>query len=160
MDVSRSHLPIATGGRDPHGWQSWDNYRAVHERRLERHPFPDPSRPNTLDFDRVNPDRWVLSGLVYCYRNAVLEVEKAYHTRRVGGRGIIQVRCYSFLYVGWIAGGNLALKYHNHHADPDEYIHRVYHPITGREVLYEVLHRHQFPMFAEVLDELEAVTRG
>jgi len=54
----------------------------------------------------------------------------------------------------------LALKYHNHHADPDEYIHRAYHPVTGREVLYEVLHRHQFPVFSEVLDELEAVTRG
>ena len=113
-----------------------------------------------MDFDLVNPDRWVLSGLVYCHRNTVLEVEKAYHTRRIGGGGIIQVRCYSFLYVGWIAGGNLVLKYHNHHADPNEYVHRVYHPITGAEVLYEVLHRHQFPVFAEVLDELEAVTRG
>ena len=53
----------------------------------------------------------------------------------------------------------MVLKYHNHHADPDEYIHRVYDPVTGRDVLYEVLRREQFPVFAEVLDELEAVTR-
>ena len=101
-----------------------------------------------------------MSGRVFCYRNAVLEVENLYHTRRVGGGGIIQVRCYSFLYVGWIAGGNLALKYHNHHADPDEYVHRVYDPVTGGDVLYEVLLREQFPVFAEVLDELEVVRGG
>lgn len=101
-----------------------------------------------------------MSGRVFCYRNAVLEVENLYHTRLVGGRRIIQVRCYSFLYVGWIAGGNLVLKYHNHHADPDEYVHRVYDLVTGGDMLYEVLRREQFPVFAEVLDDLEAVTRG
>ena len=101
-----------------------------------------------------------MSGRVFCYLNAVLEVENLYHTRRVGGVGIIQVRCYSFLYVGWIAGGNLALKYHNHHADPYEYVHRVYDPVTGGDMLYEVLRREQFPVFAEVLDELEVVRGG
>lgn len=159
MDVRRSNLPISAGGRDPHGWQNWDNYLAVHERRLERHWFPDPLRPNTLGFDLANPDRWVLSGYVYCRRNVILEVAKVYQTRRIGGGGIIQVRCHGFLYVGWVAGWNLVLKYHNHHADPDEYVHRVCDPATGEEVLYEVLRRQQFPLFAEVLDELEALTR-
>ena len=52
------------------------------------------------------------------------------------------------------------LKYHNLHADPAEYIHRVYDPTTGEQVLYEVLERHQFPTFPEVLDELEYLARG
>ena len=72
---------------------------------------------------------------------------------------MLRVRCYSFLYIAWIPGGPLLLKYHNHHRDPDEYIHRVYNPLTGEQVLYEILHRHQFPVFSEVLDELELVTR-
>ena len=38
-------------------------------------------------------------------------------------------------------------------------MHRVYDPSSGEEVLYEELHRHQFPVFSEVLDELEIITR-
>ena len=30
-------------------------------------------------------------------------------------------------------------------------------PRTGEEILYERIHRHQFPTFSEVLDELEIV---
>ena len=118
-----------------------------------------PSRWNTLDLERNIQGNWTLSGLVYCYRSVVLEVEKEYHTRQVGRRGILQIRGYRYSYVAWIPGGYLALKYHNHHANPDEYVHRVYNPRTGEQTLYEVLHRYQFPLFAEVLDELEAVTR-
>ena len=96
---------------------------------------------------------------MFCQRNVNLQVDNLLEIRRVGTGGILQVRCYSFLYVAWIPGGHLALKYHNHHANPDEYIHRVYNPRTGRQILYEVLHRRQFPSFSEVLDELEMVTR-
>lgn len=69
------------------------------------------------------------------------------------------MRCYSYLFVGWIPGSHLIIKYHNHHANPDEYIHRVFDPLTGEQTLYETLHRHQFPVFSEVLDELELITR-
>ena len=98
-------------------------------------------------------------GQVYCTRGAILEVDHNLQTRFIGRGGIVQVRCYRFLYVGWIPGSNLLLKYHNHHANPDEYTHRVYDPGSGEEVLYEELHRHQFPVFSEVLDELEIITR-
>lgn len=88
-----------------------------------------------------------------------MEVEKHFQTRRVGRTGILQVRCYRYLYVGWIPGSHLLLKYHNHQANPDEYVHRVYDPASGEEVFDEVLHRHQFPVFSEVLDEPEIITR-
>ena len=65
------------------------------------------------------------------------------------------VRCDSYNYVGFVPGRHLLLKYHNLHADPDEYIHRVYDPVTGVEVFSETLRRDQFPTFPEVLDELE-----
>ena len=119
----------------------------------------DSSRQNTLNLTRNIQGNWALSGIVYCYRNVIFEVEKEYHSRHVGRAGILQVRCFRYLYVGWIRGGHLALKYHNHHANLDEYIHRVYNPTTGQQTLYETLHRHQFPLFSEVLDELELVTR-
>ena len=52
------------------------------------------------------------------------------------------------------------MRYHNMHANDDDYYHRVYDPRTGCEILYESLHRHQFPTFSEVLDELELLTRS
>ena len=49
------------------------------------------------------------------------------------------------------------LRYHNMHANDAHYHHRVYDPRTGEEILYERLHRRQFPILDEVLDELEIV---
>ena len=97
--------------------------------------------------------------MVFCQRNVNLQVENLLETRYIGTQGMLQVRCYSFIYVAWIPGSHLVLKYHNHHTNPDEYIHRVYNPTTGQQTLYEILHRHQFPVFSEVLDELEILTR-
>jgi hypothetical protein len=53
----------------------------------------------------------------------------------------------------------LVLKYHNWHQNPDDYIHRVYDPDAGEEVFNETLTRFQFPVFTEVLDEAEYLTR-
>ena len=74
---------------------------------------------------------------------------------RYDGRSRMYVRCHSYNYVGYVPGRHLLLKYHNLHADSDDYIHRVYAPIGGGEVFVERLQRYQFPTFPEVLDELE-----
>ncbi len=84
----------------------------------------------------------------------MLQVMKKFDIR-YDSRGRMYVRCYSYNYVGFVPGRHLLLKYHNLHADPDEYVHRVYDPATGEEILHETLHRYQFPTFPEVLDELE-----
>jgi len=91
---------------------------------------------------------------VECGNGVILQVTKKFDVR-YGSRGQIYVRCYSYNYVGYVSGRHLLLKYHNLHADPNEYIHRVYDPATGEEVFNEALHRYQFPTFPEVLDELE-----
>ena len=88
----------------------------------------------------------------------VLQVTKKFDTR-YDARGRMYVRCHSYNYVGYVPGRHLLLKYHNLHADPNEYIHRVYDPATGGEILYETLHRYQFPTFPEVLDELECLSQ-
>lgn len=79
---------------------------------------------------------------------------------RYDARGRMYVRCYSYNYAGYVPGRHLLLKYHNLHANPDDYVHRAYDPATGEQVLYETLHRYQFPTFSEVLDELEYLARG
>ena len=83
-----------------------------------------------------------------------MQVTKKFDVRQ-DGRGRQYVRCYSYNYVGFVPSHHLLLKYHNLHADPNEYVHRVYDPTNGAEILYETLHRYQFPTFPEVLDELE-----
>ena len=50
------------------------------------------------------------------------------------------------------------MKYHNLHRDRDEYHHRIYDPTTGEEIAHEVLKRYQFPLFTEVLDELQILS--
>ncbi len=70
------------------------------------------------------------------------------------------MRCYSYRYIGFVPRGPRLLKYHNLHANPDDYIHRVYSPATGAEVLYEILRRDQFPTFPEVLQELACLAQG
>ena len=99
-----------------------------------------------------------LRGFVACLKGVTLAVTKqfaTYYDRQMR----MYVRCHSYRYIGFVPGRNLLLKYHNRHANPDDYIHRVYDPTTGRQTLYEVLQRYQFPTFPEVLNELEYIAR-
>ena len=99
----------------------------------------------------------MMQGQVYCLRDAILEVDLAFRIRYSGS--LLRVRPYSFRYIAWIRGGKNVLKYHNVHAGDDDYHHRVYNPLTGKEEGYETLERHNFPVMAEVLDEMELITR-
>lgn len=89
----------------------------------------------------------MLSGQLYCFRNAVLEVEKWYESRYFGR--LRKVRCYSYRYAAWVTGGHPILRYHNVHRNDSEYHHRVFDPLTGAETGYETLYRYQFPLFTE-----------
>ena len=97
-----------------------------------------------------------LRGTVYCLKDVLLDVDKRFDIRYSGN--ILRVRCYSYSYVAWLPGEHLLLKYHNLHRDKDEYHHRIYDPATGAELVHEVLKRYQFPLFTEVLDELQTLT--
>ena len=94
-------------------------------------------------------------GRVYCRRDVVLEVEKLMEVQYSGGQR--RVRTVSFRYAAWISGGHSVLRYHNIHWSDHDYHHRAFDPRTGEQMLYETLQRHQFPIFSEVLDELEII---
>ena len=96
--------------------------------------------------------------MCYCHRNVIVEVEKLLETRYAGN--ILQVRGIRYLYVAWVRGGHLVLKYHNWHQDQSVYVHRAFDSRTGDELLYEELSRFQFPVFSEVLDEAELLPRA
>lgn len=99
------------------------------------------------------------AGFVVCQDGVQLQVTKKFDTR-YDHLGRMFVRCRIYRYIGFAPGRRLLLKYHNLHRNPDEYIHRIYDPATGRQILYETLRRDQFPTFPEVLDELAYVTSG
>ena len=125
---------------------------------MTEHPFVI-SFQDTLVFEMPDDEGPIrLDGYVLCRNEVLLEVTKKLAVR-YDNRGRRRVRCYSYRYIGIVPGRCLLLKYHNRHENSDEYIHRVYNPATGDEVLYEELQRHQFPTFPEVLDELEYLAR-
>ena len=96
-------------------------------------------------------------GRVFCLRGVILEVEKRLRVGYSGGQ--LRVRGFSYRYAAWVENLGPLLRYHNLHANTDEYHHRVLDPHTGDEIFYEMLQRHQFPIFSEVLDELEILTQ-
>ena len=156
-DLRRAAIPPRN---DPHDWNSWDNYQAVHNRRLSEHPFVAVFPQDTLAvqvFEFAGLIRF--AGYVPCQKNVLLQVTKELSIR-YDNRGRMFVRCHSYRYIGIVPGRHLLLKYHNLHDNPDDYIHRVYDPATGQQALYEVLQRYQFPTFPEVLDELEYLARA
>ena len=157
VNLSRSGI---VKDNDPHGWNSYDNYRILHDKCMEEHPFMDTSIPNTIGFGFYRRGGVLylrMFGRCFCQRRVIVRVAKEFETRYVGN--ILQVRAYSYIYVARIEGVGLVLKYHNHHANPAAYIHRAYNPETGEQILYEELTRLQFPVFSEVLDEAELLTR-
>ena len=100
----------------------------------------------------------MLRGTVQCQNNVLLDVVKWFDTRYSGST--MRVRRHTYVYIGWLQGEHLLFKYHNVHSNRDEYHHRIYDPSTGDEVFHEVIERYQFPLFTEVLDELQTLTQG
>ena len=144
--------------KDRHGWNSYQNYREIHETRLAAHPFVDHSRPNTIAFEfyQLEGELYIeLNGQIHCRNGVVLEVTKYLETRWTRG-GRLQVRCFSYRYNASIAGKHNVLRYDNGH-DFDEYHRHVFDAATGQPILEQHLTRYQFPLLSEVLDELAAM---
>ena len=94
-----------------------------------------------------------MEGQVLGLKDVTLEVGKEFDLSYAGN--VLRVRCHTYRYIAWLPGQHLLLKYHNLHRDSDEYHHRIFDPSTGDELVHEILRRDQFPLFTEVLDELQ-----
>ncbi len=156
--VSRLRRAEISPRNDPHDWNSWDNYRNVHNRRLSEHSFV-VGFSDTLVFKLSETEATLrLDGFIECQGSVLLEVTKEFDLR-YDGNGRMYVRCYRYRYIGLVPGSHVLLKYHNLHNDPNQYVQRVYDPSGGAELLHEVLRPDQFPTFSEVRDELEYLAR-
>ena len=115
---------------------------------------------DTLVFE-LSEDEGILylGGYVQCLNDAVLQVTKKLEIR-YDNNNRMWVRCYSYRYVGLVPGDRWLLKYHNLHADPNEYIHRVYNPQDAGRPFTECLQRYQFPTFSKVLDEFQILVEN
>ncbi|MBI4317865.1 MAG: hypothetical protein HY675_05195 [Chloroflexi bacterium] len=158
MDASLSGTPEAE--RDRHGWNSFENYIEIHERRLAEHPFVDKSRPHTITFSVSEPDGIVVvTGRVYCHHGVVVDVEKYLDLEyRQGGRRF--VRAYSYAYNAYFKGKHNILRYDNNHDFEQYHCHRL-DLASGRQIGDPIpLTRQQFPHLSEVLDELERMLQS
>ena len=140
---------------DPHNWNTLDHYRSIHDRCLETHSFVDHTRPDTLKFTDLG-DTVRLEGKVFCLRGVILAVEKILEVCEIGRQR--KVRGKSYCYAAWIEGKHTILKYHNIHNNDDDYHRRAYDLLTGEEVSHKTVERREFPIFTDVLDELETMT--
>ncbi len=105
MDAKLSRSQIVKI-KDPHDWNSYDNYCFIHEKRLADHPFVDESRPNTLRFDFIQADGILFQhGHVYCRKpKVILDVGKVFETRYKTQK--LQIRGVYYRYVAWVEDGN------------------------------------------------------
>ena len=72
------------GETDRHGWNSLENYRSIHENRLNYHSFLDPDRPHTIAFIFLDIEGDIIvqvAGEIYCLGGIVVEVEKYLETK-------------------------------------------------------------------------------
>ena len=147
---------------DPHGWNTLENFRDIHEKRLAEHPFVDHSTPDTLRLDEyeLSGDTYfVLWGEVYCHHNVIVEVTKYYESRVLTGR--VQIRGFSYRYNAHVRGGHNVLRYDNGHDDaPDEFHRHAFDLVTGDETEKRVIARYELPVFADILTEVQELVEG
>lgn len=144
---------------DRHGWNTYENYKQIHDTRLANHQFVDHTKPDNLTFELFLGEDGLLyaglSGKIYCKNNVVLYVDKVMETREVG-KGKIQVRGQAYCYNAKITGQCNILRYDNDHTIEDYHKH-VFDIKTDKQVARISLSRDDFPSLSSILDELAAM---
>lgn len=141
--------------RDPHGWNSLENYAFLHDKRLSEHPlvlpgssievsvFPTPEAP----YDAI-----VIGGLIMCSNGIYPEVQKQGDIDRTPAR---KVRMNLYRYNAWFPGGHNVLRYDNLHKGNDYVYHRhLFDKNTGEEIEFREMAKEEFPVMHQILDEL------
>jgi hypothetical protein len=152
--ATRSPNPRNVNRRE---WNLYEDYKRVHERKLAEYPF---ILDGSQSFDEIEfgGDLFVLyEGAFSLPKGVTLEVTKAFETKRMGpGRGSLYVRGFSYRYNAHIRGKANVLRFDNGD-DPNDYHGHWFDIQTGEEVRRVSMHRDNFPVFSEVLDELDKI---
>ena len=156
MAASRSrHRPSRK-----HEWNSFENYRELHEKYLKTHPVVE-SHDVQIEAYKVDGETFVVvHGTVRCRNGVVLEVEKYAECEARGSRSSrLWVRTFSFRYNVHIPGKCTVLRYDNGHGeDFDEYHAHPYDKDVGEAVKAgKQISRDEMPHLSEVLDEIDSL---
>ena len=141
------------GKRDRHDWNTYENYKQVHDTCLANHPFVNHSKCVPPSFELIPVGEFLvvrLQGIVECHGNVAVAVNKVLKTKMVGS-GRIQVRGLIYCYHANITGGNPIFRYDNGH-DIDDYHKHVYDIDSGTQIDRKSLTRNEFPTLSGVLD--------
>ena len=126
--ITRASIPER---KDPHGWNTWDHLRTIHERLLAEHTFVDYSQRQTLDFETDAVEgATLLRGNAFCYRNVILEAECWFNLRYFVN--LLRARADSCRYSPWVQRGGRVVRYHNVHVYKDYYHHRAFDLATDQ----------------------------
>ena len=138
-----------------HEWNSYEDYKKVNERKLAQYPFIEDLK---LAFMEILCEGALFVGMeatMSLPKNVMLEVTKYLATDRRGpGRGRLYVRTFSYRYNAWIKGKHAILRYDNND-DLDDYHGHWWDVETGEFLERRSMSRDEFPVFSEVLDELD-----
>ena len=144
--------------RDKHGWNSYENYKALQDDCLANHPFIERSETPLLEvfpFEYEGELFLYICGEIHCCNNVIVSITKYLETKETKG-GRLMVRCFSYRYNAKISGEYTILRYDNGHT-PDDYHRHVFNVNTGDLLTRESLCREDFPILPEILDELEGM---
>ncbi len=142
---------------DPHNWNSWDNYLAIHEKRMQEHPFV---LENHLVWEFVgepkSPDAILLNGIVICARSVIVTVSNSLETRIVGRR--LEVRGSFYAYNAHFVSHHNILRYDNGHMETPEEFHRHQFDLeTGQETSRAIIPKSQVPVLADFFSEVASI---
>ena len=153
-------IPPDTPHAGRHEWNTFENYGHINDRKLTEHPFVDHAE---VTFEEIvfEGDLFIaMEATVHCPDGVILEVTKVFETKRMGpGQGRLYVRAFSYRYNAWIKGKHNVLRYDNSH-NLDEYHGHRFDLDTGELLTRRMMSRDEFPLFTEVLDELQEITES
>jgi hypothetical protein len=152
--VARSPNPKHVNRRD---WNLYEDYKRIHERKLAGYSF---ILGSSQAFNEIEWDGRlfvVYEGEFALPEGMTLQVTKAFETKRMGpGRGSLYVRGFSYRYNAHIRGKHTVLRYDNND-DFDDYHGHWWNKETGELLKRRSMSRDEFPLFTEVLDELDQI---
>lgn len=143
-----------------HEWNSYENYRVLHEKYLKTHPAVEGHDIEIQTYQADGETYVEVYGSIRCRNGVVLEVSKYAETEIRGGRNSrLWVRTFSFRYNAHIPGRCTVLRYDNGHSEDFEEYHCHEFDTTAGEAVKEAkqISRHEMPHLSEVLDEIDAL---
>jgi hypothetical protein len=141
--------------RGKHGWNTWDDYLAVHAKRLQ-------DLEHFIVDDQLNaiPTRTLVKwdGVLYCRDGLELHVEKTQEVRKQGGRAMVRTERYSYHALRRTGQTVINLfrydNIHQHHGHADQH-HRHRYDAAGIEIEpTQHIGEESWPTLSDVLNEL------